>query len=326
MKRLTGSNKGVSVMEMLSSLTIICILAALMIGAIGAAREKSSQSRCINNQHQMISGIILYALDTEKFPDQLSFLQSGTSNVESAPSYSFFDVQHVYADMVTDYFDGQQAIMHCPKVQGTIFDNPPVYSYGYNNIVRGVKYSNLTEPSKIIVIADASVPEINNIEDMAYRHLFGAVASFADGHVEWFKDFYPVTVITEYTGEGEEGGGGGSSGPTFNGGHISVNPSGASGESFEMQIVEGTLITRSDLLGHYDYDFEGQVSYVRIKPNSPDDYVNIDGEVNFLDSETVYRIEGDDLMVHLYNTEGHGMGHWTIDSMQCSINCTVNEV
>ncbi|MDP3980343.1 MAG: type II secretion system protein [Chlamydiota bacterium] len=328
-------NAGLSVIEMLASMTIIMILAALLMGSIGASYEKTKQSQCINNQHQLIDAVLLFALDNENFPDQIASLQgSYIPDYEDAPSYyNVLSPKSLYANAMGEYYNGQSNLLRCPKVKGTIFDNPQVFSYGLNAIVKGANYSDFIEPSEIVVLADSDSEEIGSPFDITLRHVFGAVAAFADGHVEWIKDFYPYTGTSTYeNGELVDGEGPvGESGPTI-GGDVNLNPNNSDDFEFEMEIISGTLITRDDLLGNSNLEYSGQVLYIRIKPkgNSNSNSMTLNGEPYDLQNGTLYMITGDDLTVHLVNDhagkKGNAMGKWWLRDMTCSVNCSVDIV
>ncbi|MDP3980344.1 MAG: type II secretion system protein [Chlamydiota bacterium] len=188
-------NAGLSVIEMLASMTIIMILAALLMGSIGASYEKSKQSQCINNQHQIIGAVLLFALDKNRFPSDLaqlpeSYMDIGNGNNTKISSLNaIFSPQSAEASAMTSYLDNVSSILKCPKVQGTIFDNPPVYSYGMNALMVDANYHQIRQPSEVMVIADSDTPLFESLSQLPGRHVFGALAGFADGHVEWAKEF-----------------------------------------------------------------------------------------------------------------------------------------
>ena len=192
-------NRGLSVIEMLSTVTIILILAALLLGAMGAAREKTRQAKCINNQHQLIDAVLLYALDEDKFPESLVYLPDEyvdmTAYSKYALKWSNNYTRAAYAEALQiSYFDNAVDILRCPKVYGEINDNPPVYSYGLNSLVANANYHAIVSPSEVMVIADSDTPMFTSVEELPSRHLFGALAGYADGHVEWAKDFVPIST------------------------------------------------------------------------------------------------------------------------------------
>ena len=259
---------GTTMIELLSVMTIILLFASLIMGSIGITYEKTRQAQCVNNQHQLANALILYALDNDNFPNDLALFKNNF-NENKKIEIAILGVNFATAGVIEQYIDNQLDVFRCPKVKGTIYDNPPVYSYGYNGLIKGLSYHAITEPSELVLIADSDCAEINTHTEVAYRHMFGAIAGFADGHVEWMKDFYPVTIVTEI----EEGG----IGQIFDG-DVSINPTGNPDLEFEMQIVGGTLITREDLLGNRDLEYEGLAIYVRMTPKGEggDNYLNID--------------------------------------------------
>ena len=181
MEKLQKSNKGFSILEMLACVAVIMVTSSLLFSALQSSREKGHKAQCINNQRNLIQAALLFALDEEHFPTSIACLTDGQYirvNPKSEPGYA-------YAAEMTLYYNNVMEITRCPKIEGTIMDNPPVYSYGMMDLVKGASYHLIREPSKMIVIADSDLPYIIDSDDVAARHQRGAIAAYADGHVDW---------------------------------------------------------------------------------------------------------------------------------------------
>ncbi|MBI1870660.1 MAG: hypothetical protein HYS07_05630 [Chlamydiae bacterium] len=191
-RRVKEFSLGFSLIEVVSGIAIILSIAGLLLSAITSAREKGLQAKCISNQKNLTAALIMYAVDHENFPTELAQLKLSPLQKERLSG------AWVYADSsVPFYYDLQFGVTQCPKVQGKITDPTPTYSYGINEWVQGKSLSLITNPSETIVTSDSlNKAAISSVQDVDPRHMGGAFAGFADGHVELVKFSQLETFFT----------------------------------------------------------------------------------------------------------------------------------
>lgn len=182
---MNKKNSGTSVLEILTTVAIIFILATLLVSAIYSTREKGKMAMCINNLKNLTAALIMTAIDEEEYPTELTRAPRDDFNTSDQGLTLHQTVQGFAFASTSDYYSHQMGITQCPKISGMTTDNPPTYSYGINQLIRGVSYQNVQDTSKIIVATESTNKTVvGTIDDVSFRHMGQAFAGFADGHVE----------------------------------------------------------------------------------------------------------------------------------------------
>lgn len=76
----TLNRSGFSLIELLTVIAIIALLAAIIFPVMSTARERSRQASCISNMNQIQQALKLYKQDNNRYPAVLSgYVQPGTS-------------------------------------------------------------------------------------------------------------------------------------------------------------------------------------------------------------------------------------------------------
>lgn len=186
------SRRGTSIIEVLLSVAIIVVLASLLLGSIHSAREKGRTTMCINNLKNLTTAMILFANDNGKYPELMAFKQELYEEEEPGLAY---------ATSLGAYYDNQVGVTRCPKVNGTISDATPVYSYGINQLIRNVSLGKVQHPSEIIITGESlNQPVLGIVNNVEFRHVYAAAAGFADGHVQTVRASELVNALENYYG------------------------------------------------------------------------------------------------------------------------------
>ena len=218
-----------TLVEMLTVIAITAILAAIMLPALSAARERARSSSCLNNLRQLGIAYCMYGNDYNCTPP-------------------VWNKDQRWVHLLQNYLSGNKNVWLCasdarPEDKKTLWegDNEYSLSYGINQAYRrnpefrkkpyllwnGVAIELIKEPSEFITIADAGSYYIGQSEAgqgrlgslngenvisggfcgyLALRHKPGNIftAAFADGHAQQLDYQKTPTRYWDYNNDSYE--------------------------------------------------------------------------------------------------------------------------
>lgn len=165
----TRTTQGYTLMELLTAIAIVAILAALLVPVFAAAREKGRAATCIANERQLGLAMMCYVQDyDERFPNGI--LPTGATS---------FWVGEGWAGQCEPYLKNA-SVLDCPddptEVDPDDAGDNYVVSYGYNfNLVLGGGFyevptshgqliESVTAPERTIVLFEVSGVTANVME------------------------------------------------------------------------------------------------------------------------------------------------------------------
>lgn len=160
-----------TLIELLVTISVIGVLAALLLPALGRAKESGRATACLSNLHQVGIALQLYVQDNN---NRLPFMRDRSLNATNElPS----------PDMVLSNHLGNAHVLRCPSDKQQVFENTGS-SYSWNSLLNGQNADHLTilglnfNPHQIPLMFDKEKFHLARGESRAQNFLY------ADGHIK----------------------------------------------------------------------------------------------------------------------------------------------
>jgi prepilin-type N-terminal cleavage/methylation domain-containing protein len=167
--RRRGDSAAFTLVELLTVIAIIAILAEILFPVFAQAREKARQSACLSNQKQLALAFSLYTQDYDETLPPYSY-GAGTAGF-----FGYFGGDGPrWADLIYPYVKNQQVFdcpdagVHLSTYAGGAYFDTQTYSYGYSTPslttipddgygVAGRTLAAMTVPATTIMLADSRI-------------------------------------------------------------------------------------------------------------------------------------------------------------------------
>ncbi len=210
--------KRFTLIELLVVIAIIAILAAMLLPALGKAREKGRSASCTSKLKEIGLALNVYTSDYDDILPTGGIL-SGAGGVTGSLSTSWAHSLIPYlGKQKSSYYNSQSGPFGCPSQKQWVLASMTYISYGYNSLlfprynftrygttatVWVVKAGRVVKPSDTLIVAEAwygstgtytsgSIEyskrsigwyELDGVGRICYRHAHRANILLVDGHV-----------------------------------------------------------------------------------------------------------------------------------------------
>ncbi len=175
---------GFTLIELLVVVSVIGVLAALLVPAVGLIRETARKSACGSNQRRIVTEMIGYSTETKYWPGTHDVSQTPTPTSGAAALQLMFDRigndVHAY---VCPSAQAAAAIKEALRALPMITPGMPTWTSGMTSYAYDMEIPLLAKPVRV-VMADAKVSSDLTSHNTPTK---STIAAFADGHIATLK-------------------------------------------------------------------------------------------------------------------------------------------
>jgi prepilin-type N-terminal cleavage/methylation domain-containing protein/prepilin-type processing-associated H-X9-DG protein len=195
-----------TLIELLTVIAIIGILASILIPVVGRVRESARATVCMSNIRQVTLGMLLFANDNDGVLPTSGGLEEGENAATDWILWRRND-RDIAQSAIVPHLGGSFSpdIYRCPSDDTATTRQPPQYRFSYSlNRALGESHPRwafaqingrielVADPTRVILMVEEATPNdssaVLNADPLSERHGGRGHASFVDGHV---KAVYP---------------------------------------------------------------------------------------------------------------------------------------
>jgi prepilin-type processing-associated H-X9-DG protein len=195
--------------ELLVTIAILAILAALLLPVLSSARNRAQAVQCMSNMRQISVATFLYCQDNN---DSLPFAWYD-DNDPSYNNFFYLITPLLYRSEFDGFDDFESLVFSCPRrlKEPLVGDNPMRISYGmnaYNSIdfpdPRTRRLAQVARPAGTLMVSDVAFrfnhPPVQRLDpnQVGYKHAAKANIVFFDGHAAATSTLQTNTVILKF--------------------------------------------------------------------------------------------------------------------------------
>jgi prepilin-type N-terminal cleavage/methylation domain-containing protein len=150
MLRVRSSEQGFSLIELLTVIAIIAILAAMIFPAMTAVKQRANQTKCMSNMMNIAKAVKMYKLDNRKFPDSLAIRDAALTG-----TFDQYMTMPKPGVLMGDYSMKTAEVFRCPGSKTT----------DYNAIVPQALNPLLKGPATMDGKSDGPVAQYFKVDD-----------------------------------------------------------------------------------------------------------------------------------------------------------------
>jgi prepilin-type N-terminal cleavage/methylation domain-containing protein/prepilin-type processing-associated H-X9-DG protein len=197
-----------TLIELLTVIAIIAILAAILIPTLGNMRRSAQNTTCINNLRVLYQGIAIFAADQGSIPRASGETQAAGNTLKQGRTWraaligsGAIPEARSASTNPNDWRSEQFEIFTCRSHMNHYADqfayasDARVSTYTMNNIATSYhfpKFAYFTRPDRTMLISDGTLPQADGLFNHGTQggapdmnaHAGRANMAFADGHVE----------------------------------------------------------------------------------------------------------------------------------------------